>query len=199
MTKKRAKRGYTFEDLLLVEDVHKIVKALGKSPTGLRNATLIIVLWRTGLRIQEALNLLVSHIDMESFFFHVHRGKNNVDRSVPADRQTIERVQHWLDVRKPIVGSSTQFVFCTRGSKKVDQRYARRMMTAAGKQAGISKPVHPHAFRHLYAGELQREGLAIATIARLLGHASTKTTAEYLERCFPDEIRDSIRSRPDWG
>lgn len=199
MTKKRRRKVFTWADLVTVEETHRIIAALGRSPTGVRNATLVTVLWRAGLRIQEALDLLVRDVDFEAKAFVIRSGKNDVARDVPADRQTLDRVQHWLDVRKPIVGAQTQAVFCTRGAKKVSQSYARRMLREAALQAGIVKKVHPHAFRHLFAGEMQREGKPLAVIARLLGHASTKTTAEYLERCFPDEIRDAIASRPDWA
>jgi site-specific recombinase XerD len=194
----KAKRGTTFAHLLTAEDVHGLVKALGKSPTGLRNATIVTVLWRSGLRVQEALDLLLRDVDIDGGEFHVRHGKGDVARTVPADRQTIERVRHWLDVRKPIVGARTQAVFCTRNATKLEQTYVRRAMRAAADQAKIAKPVHPHALRHLFAGELQREGTPIAVISRLLGHKSARTTAEYLERCYPDEIRAAIHSRPNW-
>ncbi len=199
MTKKKAKRGRTHADLLTAEDVHQVVRALGHSPTGVRNATIVTVLWRGGLRVQEALDLLTRDVDMVTGEFHIRHGKNDVARSVPADGQTLDRIRHWLDIRRAMVGSKTQRVFATRSGSKVDQRYVRKMMADAARQAGIAKSVHPHALRHLFAGELQREGVPIAVISSLLGHASTKTTAEYLERCYPDEVRNAIAGRPQWG
>ncbi len=199
MKKKRARRKrFQFAELLTAEDVLAIISALGRSPTGVRNATLVTVLWRSGLRINEALSLKISHVNFESKAFIIEHGKGDVARDVPADRQTLDRVQHWLDIRKPIVGAKTQSVFCTLQGTRMFSTYARKMMLDAAREAGIKKRVHPHALRHLFAGEMQREGKPIAVIRDLLGHATSKTTAGYLERCYPDEVRKAIQDRPEW-
>ncbi len=183
-------------EVLTDEEVRALMDACGKfTPTGIRNRALIAVLYRSGLRINEALALLPKDIDFASGAIRVLHGKGDKARTVGIDGGAIEFIQRWLEVRERWGVNGGHPVFCTRSGERIGPGYIRRLFPQLGRKAGIQKRVHPHGLRHTHAAQLRGEGIDIGIISKQLGHVSIATTARYLDHIAPVMVIQSIRCR----
>jgi site-specific recombinase XerD len=170
-------------------------------PTGIRNRALIAVLWRSGLRIHEALALMPKDLDEERGSIRVLHGKDDEARTVGMDPEAWAILARWLDKRRELGanGRGRHPVFCkiTRGQVggPVSASYVRHALKRLAKRAKIEKRVHAHGFRHTMASELVREGFDLTAIQAQLGHASAATTDRYLKRIVPERVIEAMRSR----
>ena len=180
--------------------VDEIVAVMRRIPTdryGLRLRALIVVLWRGGLRIHEALSLTESDLDPRRGSILVKHGKGNKRREVGMDPWA------WTDHLAPWVACRVELpvgaLFCvidgpTRGrpwSATAVRDELRRYALAAG----VRRRFAPHQLRHAHAVELAREGVSLPNIQRQLGHSYVSTTSVYLQGIDVEEIIGVIRSR----
>jgi site-specific recombinase XerD len=185
-------------DLLSHEEIDRLLRACSKrAPTGRRNAALIALLWRCGLRLGEALALSVKDVDLQEFTVTVQRGKGGKRRVVGLDLGTALMIDKWNVSRKKLGIGNHAPLFCTLGSGKIDQSYIRHLLPRLAKKAGIESRVHAHALRHRMAVDLIKEGADLLTVRDLLGHSSAATTQTYLSRIGASDAVEFARRR-EW-
>lgn len=143
-----------------------LLAAAGDSWIGRRNQVLISVLWRSGLRLAEALALEPKDADFFGSTLRVLHGKGDKARTVGMDGQGSSLVRLWLDERGE--GLETAPLVCTRAGGTLKQSYVRALLPRLAEKAGVRKRVHAHGFRHTFAVELLREGVPVAHIQQLL-------------------------------
>lgn len=161
-------------------------------PTGKRNRALLVTLWRTGLRISEALALKPKDLNVESGTVTVLHGKGNKRRVVGMDEKAFSIINDWLSVRPTIENSP---LFCTLDGGTIHTSYIRTLLPRLAKKAGISKRTHAHGFRHLCACEMSSEGIPVDVIRDTLGHSNLATTDTYLRRLSPERVIKTMRQR----
>jgi len=122
------------------------------------------VLWRSGLRISEALALELRDIDLDVGTLRVRHGKGDKSRTVGVDEQTAALLARWLERRKKIGAGARAPVFCTLDGSRIDTSYVRHLLPRLAAKAGVERRVHAHGLRHTYAAELARGGTAINVI-----------------------------------
>lgn len=181
-------RKYPIEPLT-TNEVQSLLNACPITFYGLRNRALIIVLWRGGLRIAEALSLNTRDIDNGTI--RIHHGKGDKPRIVAIDDLYRPHVQTWIERRGAITGP----LFCTRKGKPLSTAYVRSLFKRIGKQAGISKRVHPHCLRHTFAFDLANERKDIRVIQQALGHSSLSETDRYVNHLNPVAVIDALSHR----
>jgi integrase/recombinase XerD len=186
------------EPLTNQEVIRLIAACSSRAPTGIRNAALVAVLWRCGLRIGECLSLHPKDIDVEKGTVSVLRGKGQKHRIVGIDIQALAMVQRWLDIRASLGINGKSRLFCTLKGKPMSQDYVRQLLPRLGKKAGIEKRVHAHGLRHTHASELRSENVDIGIISKQLGHSSISTTSRYLDHISPQDVIDAMKNR-EWG
>jgi len=155
--------------------------AAGDSWQAKRNVALLTLLARAGLRVSEALAVTLGDIEMgeRSGQVLVKQGKGLKERVVPLSKEARVALAVYLAVRP--TPALTDCVFLTRSRGALTSRDAQRIVTQAARQAGIAKKVTPHTLRHTFATRfLEANPGDLATLSRLLGHASTTTTLRYL-------------------
>jgi site-specific recombinase XerD len=197
-----ANKGQSYPaDTLTASEVGALRAACSRrASTGVRNRALIVLLWRSGLRCSEALDLRVRDVDRQGSVVKVMRGKGGKTRTVPIDAGAIEVLEEWLAERKRVRVPGGSTLFCTLQGGRLDTSYVRRMLPRLAKRAGIERRVHAHMLRHTFAAELAREGVTMPMIQRLLGHANLVTTSRYLSTVGTTaELLDVVRSRPSWN
>ena len=177
---------------LTVPEVELLLHACGRAPTGVRHRALLTLLWRTGLRISEALALECKDVDLAAGSLRVLHGKGDKARSVGLDARAREALQRWLDVRPQ---GARLFCGVRHAGAPLNPGDVRDSLHALGRKAGIAKPVRPHGLRHTMACELAAEGVPVNVIQRALGHSSVATTHTYLNHVAPQEVLDCMRSR----
>jgi site-specific recombinase XerD len=165
-----------------------------RAPTGLRNRALIAVMYRAGLRLDEALALKPSDIDPQRGTIRVLHGKGDRDRTVSLDEGGTAIVQQWM-IRRSALRLRNGLLFCTLDGNPVKAVYVRNLMKRLARKAGIEKRVHPHGLRHAHAAELAVEGWPMNLIQQQLGHASLLTTDVYLRHISPAELIALGKSR----
>jgi integrase/recombinase XerD len=170
-------------------------------PSGMRDRALIVVLWRSGLRIAEALALEMRDIDRQAGALTVRHGKGNRRRVVGLDPMGMAVLERWLDARAKLSVPAGSKVFCTiihgQAGRPYQAPQARDMLKSRARKAGIEKRVHPHGLRHTCAVDLLREGLDVKLIQRQFGHSDLQTTDRYLDHLMPHQMISAMRRR-DW-
>jgi site-specific recombinase XerD len=181
-------------------EVEALMRHLGRGPCGHRNRALIGLLWRSGLRISEALALYPKDIDHDAGTVTVLRGKGAKRRQVAADSLALALVERWETARRELGIDGRAPLFCcvdvrTRG-KAMYSSYVRDMLKHRAAQAGIEKRVHPHGLRHTMAFELLMEGQPLGVIRDQLGHSQLQTTMRYLDHLAPAVAIRAMHARP---
>ena len=183
---------------LTVDEVEKLIAAVGgNGPIAVRNRALISLIWRSGLRISEALSLRPS--DVEAGKINVRHGKGAKQRIAYYDSLAVGYLSAWETVRATLGVNGRQPLFCSvsHGDQRapgarIDPAYVRQLLPRLAKHAGIHKRVHAHGLRHTHASELALERLRISSIAAQLGHGSTATTDAYLKKITAGDLADDM-------
>src|SRR5436190_6734035 len=180
-----------------VEEIVAVMSAAGDAPDGLRLRGLIVVLWRAGLRISEALALLETDLDQSRGAILVRHGKGGKRREVGMDRWGWEQPQRWLQYRPtlPVVGA----LFCVLRGPTCGRPCApagiRAQLRRTAQHAGVRRRFAPHQLRHAHAVEMSRESVPLVVIQRQLGHADLGVTSVYLQGIDNTEAISTVRSR----
>jgi integrase/recombinase XerD len=183
---------------LTPDEVKALIRACSKrAVTGVRNQALIVILYRAGLRISEALALLPKDLDADGGMARILHGKGDRDRVVGLDAGAWAIVQLWLSRRTAAGINSRAPVFCTLKGQPLKSAYVRALLPRLARKAGIAKRCHAHGLRHTHAFELAGEGTPLHVIQAQLGHASVATTDRYIRHLNPAVVVETIRSR-EW-
>jgi site-specific recombinase XerD len=191
------RRGQRYPAEILSEDeVRGLVRACSRrAPTGVRSAALLGVLYRAGLRISEALGLRPKDLDQRAGTLRVLYGKGGCARTVALDDAALALVERWMDRRKTLGLTGRHPLFATLRGSPLQASYVRALLPRLARRAEIEKRVHPHGLRHSFAAGLAAEGVPVNVISRALGHASTGTTARYLDHIHPQQVIETLRAR----
>ena len=178
-----------------VDEIVAVMRHTDDNRHGFRLRAIIFVLWRAGLRVQEALTLTEQDIDPRRGSLLVRRGKGG-RREVGMDEWAWEQLRPWLTARGELPAGP---LFCiidgpTRG-RPWSAAAVRREFRAVPAKAGIRRRFAPHQLRHAHALELAREGVPLNIIQRQLGHTNLGTTSIYLQGIDPVEILAEVRAR----
>ncbi|MGH3266097.1 MAG: tyrosine-type recombinase/integrase [Trebonia sp.] len=151
-----------------------------RSRTGIRNRAMLTLLYRSGLRISEALALKPSDVDLKRHTCRVLHGKGDKATVRGFHPTATDALARWIDTRKAL-GLRNGPLFCTLDGEPVQAAYVRNLLGRLAAKAGIDKRVHPHGLRHTFADELRAAGVDVVVISKLLGHSSISVTSRYLD------------------
>ena len=162
------------------------------APTGIRNRALLLTMASTGIRVQEALDLMPKDVDLEARRITVQHGKGDKRRVVPITmRSAVDALERWLDTRKAREINGHHRAFCTLEGGPMKQQYVRQVLPRLATRAGLEKRVHPHGLRHYFAASMSRRGLQPVFLQDVLGHGSLHTMTTYLRRLTSDDAIDA--------
>ena len=179
-----------------VEEIVAVMRHAADDRHGWRVRAMIVVLWRAGLRIQEALELAEHELDHRRGSILVRQGKGGRRREVGMDEWGWEQLRPWLNARAELpVGP----LFCiidgpTRG-RPWSGAAVRTEFRRLAASAGVRRRFAPHQLRHAHALELAREGVPLIVIQRQLGHTNLGITSIYLQGIDNAEIIDTVHAR----
>jgi len=182
------------------DEVMALVEANNGGISGLRQKVMIIVLYRTGLRVKEVVGLRYSDYNASEATLRVI-GKGNKMRVVGLDQATKMNLDLWILRRKEIGinGVGNPPIFCgiskNNFAQPIQTVYIRNLFKRLAGKAGIEKRCSPHNFRHTFAHDLLNEGIGIQHIQLSLRHSSIGTTSKYLQRFNPKETVVKLQAR----
>ncbi len=145
---------------------------------GKRNRAIIELLYGSGLRLSELINLRISDIEFEAGFLRVI-GKGDKQRLVPMGELATEAVKHYLEIRKESGRSGVEEVITNRSGKRFSRVGLWKTVKRVVLRAGMTKRVTPHTFRHSFATHLLEGGADLRMVQEMLGHADISTTEIY--------------------
>lgn len=179
-----------------VDEIVAVMRMAGQARYGARLNGLIVVLWRAGLRIHEALSLLESDLDPRRGSILVRHGKNDRRGEVGMDAWGWSALQPWLDERAtlPVAPLFCVIVGPTRGHRWSEPA-ARLELHRTAIQAAVRRRFAPDQFRHAHAVELLHERIPLPLIQRQLGHSHLSTTGTYLQGIPSEEIISTVHAR----
>lgn len=173
--------GRALPKSLSEQDVETLLAAPPVSePLGFRDRTMLEVLYATGLRVSELVNLRHAQVNLNQGVLRV-TGKGNRERLVPLGAEAIDWLQRFQsDARREILGSrQTDFLFPTRRGTRMTRQAFWNLIKRHARAAGIGKPLSPHTLRHAFATHLLNHGADLRVVQMLLGHSDLSTTQIY--------------------
>lgn len=186
---------------LTADEINRLLAVTGRGPAGLRNRALLVLLYRTGIRISEALALYPKDFDGGKGSVTILEGKRRKRRTVGIDPQAVDVVERWLEQRSKLGINGHHPIFCTITrdggpiARPLGTAYCRELCKRLARKAGIEKRVHPHGLRHTHAFELANEGQPMHLIQAQLGHKSLSVTGQYLAHIAPVALVAAMQSR----
>jgi site-specific recombinase XerD len=179
-----------------VEEIIAVMRAAGLGVHGDRIRALIVILWRAGLRINEALTLAETDLESRRGAILVRHGKGGKRREVGMDDWAWEHIEHWRQHRSELpVGPFLCVLDGPTRGRDWSQTGARTELRRLAVLAGVRRRFAPHQLRHAHAVEMAREGVPLPVIQRQLGHAHLGVTSTYLQGIDTAEIIDTVHAR----
>lgn len=162
---------------LLPDEVDALMKAAGQvGRHRMRDRSLILVAYRHGLRVSELVGLKWDQFDLKRGQVHINRLKNGSASTHPIEGDEL-RLLRRLQRAYP----DAPFVFTTERGGPLTRSTVSKLLSRAGREAGLPFPVHPHMLRHSTGFYLANKGIPTRTIQAYLGHKSIQHTVRYTE------------------
>ncbi len=152
----------------------------GDSAAGLRDRAMLELLYATGLRVSELVNLPSVGLNLRDGLVRV-RGKGDKERLVPIGQAAAEALQHYLAGARAelLAGVRSEFLFVTARGQAMRREVFWRLIKRYALLAGVTSPLSPHTLRHAFATHLLNHGADLRSVQLLLGHADLSTTQIY--------------------
>ena len=164
-------------EYLTSAEVERLIRASSKVGRHChRDAALILIAYRHGLRVGELVGLRWDQVDLEEAVLHVTRSKNGTASNHPLGHTEIRTLRR---LRRGYAPSA--YVFMTERKGPMTAATVRKMLTRAGQLAGLPFPVHPHMLRHACGYKLANDGHDTRAIQHYLGHKNIVHTVRYTE------------------
>ena len=163
------------------EEMKTILAQSGnRNNAAIRNTAMLELLYATGIRVSELINLTMNSINWQVGFLIV-MGKGSKERIVPIGRIAYDCIRRYVDEIRPkfMQKKSTDVLFLSRFGKKFTRQGFWKIVVACARQAGLQKKVYPHTFRHSFASHLLEGGADLRTVQVMLGHSDIATTQIY--------------------
>ena len=148
---------------------------------GFRDRTMLEVLYATGMRVSELINLTLERVDLNMKYI-IAFGKGSKERIVPLGSVAAEFLQQYLEKVRPKLthaGRNTNIVFLAFGGHELTRQRFWQIIRAYGRKANVNKALTPHILRHSFATHLLDNGADLRSVQELLGHSDISTTQIY--------------------
>ena len=181
-------------ELLTPDEVHAMIALCSpRAPTGIRNRAMLMLLYRSGLRVSEVAGLKPSGVNLARHSLRLLDTKSGEAQTRGFHPSATDALARWMDTRREL-GIKGGTLFCTLAGTPVHEQYVRNLLHRLGAKAGVDKRVHPHGLRHTFAYELQEAGTPVVVISKLLGHSSIAITARYLDHLSNAQAIDALEN-----
>jgi integrase/recombinase XerD len=188
------KKEFHLPKVLSISEVTSLLNLpKGETHKGIRDDTMIELLYATGLRVSELISLSMASIQFEAGYL-ITCGKGDKERIVPISEQAIAKIKNYLQTSRPLLlkGKRCDTLFVSQQGKGMSRQCFWKQLQAYGQLAGISQKITPHTLRHSFATHLLAGGADLRSVQMMLGHSDISTTQIYthLER---DHLKQTHR------
>ncbi len=175
------KRILKLPDVLSVEEVRRLLNApAGASPTAIRDAAMLELLYAAGLRVSELVGLKLQDLHLDAGFVRV-MGKGSKERVVPIGQYAREKTLFYLGNarRRLLADRASPYLFIARAGRPITRQGFWKLVRRYAEATGLVKKVTPHSLRHSFASHLLEGGADLRAVQVMLGHADIATTQIY--------------------
>lgn len=175
------KTAKTLPKVLSVDEVVKLLEQVDKTTRlGLRNKALLELIYGSGLRVTELLDIKIEDIHLNQAYILVH-GKGEKERIVPISDMAVIAIRKYLiDSRDSLLkDKSSHILFLNQNGDRLSRQGFSKVLKKLAKDACIATPVSPHTLRHSFATHLLENGMDLRMLQTLLGHEDISTTQIY--------------------
>jgi integrase/recombinase XerD len=175
------KLGFYLPEVLSVDEIDALIATVDVSrPDGHRNRAILETLYGCGLRVSELVTLRISDLFLNDGFIRVI-GKGNKQRLVPIGRRAIDEINRYLSqrVHRKINPKDEDILFLNVRGCGLSRIMVFMLIKQLATQAGVTKNISPHTFRHSFATHLVENGADLRAVQEMLGHESILTTEIY--------------------
>lgn len=175
------KSGLKLPDVLSVTEIKLLLDLPDtNTPLGLRNAAMLELLYASGLRVSELVNLKLLDLNTEAGFVRVI-GKGSKERIIPIGIYAQNRIHDYIKNARPLLLKDrvSQYLFVARAGQPMTRQGFWKLLKRYALQAGITKKITPHSIRHSFASHLLEGGADLRTVQVMLGHVDIATTQIY--------------------
>jgi integrase/recombinase XerD len=197
------KIGRKLPDTLSFPEIEKLLEAIDLSTSeGARNRAMLEMLYSSGLRVSELVELKMNNVHFDIGFLRVI-GKGNKERLVPVGREAVKFLKIYLEEirgkspHRPVQKGFESFVFLNRNGRKLTRVMIFTIIKNLAKAIGLNKTISPHTFRHSFATHLIEGGADLRVVQEMLGHESITTTEIYthLDRDYLRQVIQEFHPR----
>lgn len=165
--------------VLTIEEVNKILDIKLNTNYDYRNKAMLELMYSSGLRVSELLDLCINDIDFENDLVKVY-GKGSKERIVPIGDYAIKALQVYIfEYRNSLIKFPTDILFLNNHGKKMSRSGFFKIINKIAEEQDINKEISPHILRHSFATHLLESGADLRSIQELLGHENMSTTSVY--------------------
>lgn len=193
---KHPKLSKKLPEYLTSEEINKLFDIRLTKPIDYRNKAMLEVLYATGTRISELINLELNQIDFDECIIRV-TGKGKKDRIIPIGDTAMDALKNYiLNYRIFLVKTNdNNYVFLNKNGSKISRQGFFKILKGLAFDAGIKKDISPHTIRHSFATNLLNNGADLRIIQELLGHENLQTTEIY-SHLTNKKIEDDYQNHP---
>lgn len=177
------KQGKRLPENLDADRMAKLLDIPGDSPIVDRDRAILELLYSSGLRLAELIDLDLDDIDSRDATVRV-TGKGNKDRIVPVGRKALVALERWHKTRIGMANNEERALFVSNRGTRLSHRSVQARLTYWAKRQGIDSKVYPHLFRHSFASHLLESSHDLRGVQELLGHSNISTTQIYTHLDF---------------
>lgn len=164
---------------LYYEDIEKILNVPDiNTDIGIRDALILELLYVTGIRVSELVNIKIKDIDFTNKSIII-TGKGNKQRIVMYGTRCKDLLDKYLNIRNNFLIDNNEYLLLGVKGKKINDRIVRKIIDDISVKAGINMNISPHVFRHTFATHMLNEGADLRSVQELLGHENLSTTTIY--------------------
>ncbi|HHU80845.1 MAG: site-specific tyrosine recombinase XerD [Bacilli bacterium] len=168
--------------VLSIDETQRLLEVVeGNTPLDLRNKAMLEVVYGSGLRVSELLNLKLDNLHLTNNLIKI-RGKGSKERIVPINEYAAKALREYIiegRTKLLVTGKDRGFVFLNHHGNVLSRQGFYKILINLGKNAGITKEISPHTLRHSFATHLLEAGTDLRFVQELLGHEDISTTQIY--------------------
>src|SRR6185312_11116295 len=165
------------------EQMARLLELPGEGPFVARDRAMMELLYSSGLRLAELVQLDVGDVHVTDRTVRV-LGKGGKERVIPVGRHALAALESWCGRRTGMAGADTAALFVGRGGRRLGRRAVQARVAYSARRQGLPMHVHPHLFRHSFASHLLESSGDLRGVQELLGHADISTTQVYTHLDF---------------
>lgn len=183
------KNKRNFPRTLTIDEVNRLLSTPDcKSDKGIRDKAMLELMYATGIKVSELLNLNIFDVNLKSSY--IRCSGSNKERIIPIGSYAVNCLGEYIKIRDRLYASNSELLFCNMRGDKMTRQGFWKIVKHYAKEANIDKEINAYTLRHSFAVHLLQNGADMKSVQELLGHSTIATTQIYSRISKKNKIAD---------